>query len=129
MLELPELEALIAKRDRVADRLGARVSVTTPIQTLMERTKTLTLPLSPTTQNTDHTEWARVVQADRSLLRFRWCRSQARIDQLVEALSEELPRCVLVLWFVWCRMYIHTYNPPTPRLTLMLRSTTGSRRR
>lgn len=40
------------------------------------------------------TEWARVVQADRSLLRFRWCRSQARIDQLVEALSEELPRCV-----------------------------------
>lgn len=30
MLELPELEALIAKRDRVADRLGARVSVTTP---------------------------------------------------------------------------------------------------
>jgi len=41
---------------------------------------------------TDSPEWARVVQADRAKLRFRWCRSQARIDQLVEALAEELPR-------------------------------------
>ena len=40
MLELPELEALIAKRDRVADRLGACVSVTTPIPTLVEHVQT-----------------------------------------------------------------------------------------